>query len=93
MVFLGATNGVRTAMAPTMRELRRAFGDSIFAGTVTPGTLERRPLVGAAATAGDLTGPARRLYDTMRSALARGDWRRFGAAFDSLGQLLRQPPP
>jgi hypothetical protein len=30
----------------------------------------------------------RRLYDAMRAALARGDWTKFGAAFDSLGRVL-----
>jgi uncharacterized protein len=30
----------------------------------------------------------RRLYDAMRAALARGDWLKFGAAFDSLGKVL-----
>lgn len=33
-----------------------------------------------------------RLYDTMRAAMRRGDWARFGTAFDSLGLLLGRPP-
>ena len=33
-----------------------------------------------------------RLYDTMRAAMRRGDWTRFGSAFDSLGILLGRPP-
>jgi uncharacterized protein len=33
-----------------------------------------------------------RLYDAMRQAMRRGDWTRFGAAFDSLGQILGRPP-
>jgi uncharacterized membrane protein (UPF0182 family) len=33
-----------------------------------------------------------RLYDVMRQAMQRGDWTRFGAAFDSLGQILGRPP-
>jgi len=33
-----------------------------------------------------------RLYDTMRAAMRRGDWTRFGSAFDSLGVLLGRPP-
>lgn len=42
------------------------------------------------------SGPAdlvRRLYDEMRRALQRGDWARFGAAFDSLGAALGRTPP
>ena len=33
-----------------------------------------------------------RLYDAMRTAMRRGDWTRFGIAFDSLGVLLGRPP-
>jgi uncharacterized membrane protein (UPF0182 family) len=33
-----------------------------------------------------------RLYDAMRQSIRRGDWSRFGAAFDSLGQILGRPP-
>ena len=33
-----------------------------------------------------------RLYDAMRQAMRRGDWTRFGSAFDSLGQILGRPP-
>jgi uncharacterized protein len=33
---------------------------------------------------------AARLYDRMREALARGDWAAFGAAFDTLGGVLRR---
>ncbi len=32
------------------------------------------------------------LYEAMREALRRGEWTRFGAAFDSLGTLLGKPP-
>ena len=35
---------------------------------------------------------ASRVYDAMRRALQRGDWVSFGAAMDTLGLLLRQPP-
>lgn len=36
---------------------------------------------------------ARALYTRMREALRRGDWRAFGAAFDSLGRALQVPIP
>jgi UDP-N-acetylmuramyl pentapeptide synthase len=46
---------------------------------------------------GDLAGVAReermaRLYEVMRDAMRRGDWVRFGAAFDSLGAMLGRTP-
>ena len=34
----------------------------------------------------------RRLYESMRAALRQSEWLRFGAAFDSLGQLLDRSP-
>jgi uncharacterized protein len=46
----------------------------------SPSALEARRL--------PLPSDYRRLYDAMRAALARGDWLRFGAAFDSLGRVL-----
>lgn len=33
-----------------------------------------------------------RLYEIMRDAMRRGDWTRFGAAFDSLGLAVGKPP-
>lgn len=33
-----------------------------------------------------------RLYDVMHEAMRRGDWTRFGAAFDSLGLAVGKPP-
>ncbi len=33
-----------------------------------------------------------RLYDSMRDAMRRGEWTRFGATFDSLGTLLGRTP-
>jgi uncharacterized membrane protein (UPF0182 family) len=33
-----------------------------------------------------------RLYETMRAAMRRGDWARFGTAFDSLGAYVGRPP-
>ncbi len=37
-------------------------------------------------------GRVARLYDTMRDALRRGEWIRFGLAFDSLGAVLGRTP-
>jgi uncharacterized membrane protein (UPF0182 family) len=33
-----------------------------------------------------------RLYEVMRDAIKRGEWARFGAAFDSLGMIVGRPP-
>jgi hypothetical protein len=35
---------------------------------------------------------AESLYDSMRSALRRGDWAAFGSAYETLGRLLGRPP-
>ena len=52
---------------------------------------------GAGASSVPFTAAARqatvnRLYDAMRTAMRRGDWTRFGSAFDSLGSMLGRPP-
>lgn len=41
--------------------------------------------------ASPITTSVTRWYDTMRAALQRGEWGRFGAAFDSLGRALGRP--
>lgn len=64
-----------------------------------------RHLQGGPNGAGNVPGPSNvpltaagrqatvnRLYDSMRAAMRRGEWTRFGAAFDSLGILLGRPP-
>lgn len=40
--------------------------------------------------AGSFGADVSRLYDRMRDAMRRGDWRAFGAAYDSLGLVVRQ---
>ncbi len=44
-----------------------------------------------ALSGGDRDASATRFYDAMRAALRQGDWKRFGANFDSLGLLLGRP--
>jgi uncharacterized protein len=46
------------------------------------------PVTPIAPRAVNTSADFRRLYEAMRAALARGDWTRFGAAFDSLGRVL-----
>jgi uncharacterized membrane protein (UPF0182 family) len=43
--------------------------------------------------ANDLRTRAESLYRAMRDALGHSDWSTFGRSFDSLGVLLRRPPP
>ena len=55
------------------------------------------PNNGAGASSVPFTAAARqatvnRLYDAMRAAMRRGEWTRFGTAFDSLGVMLGRPP-
>ena len=56
------------------------------------------PVAPHAASEWPLLGGANRdqrishLYETMRDAMRHGEWTRFGAAFDSLGQIVGKPP-
>jgi hypothetical protein len=76
---------------PYVNRVAVAIGDSIRAAPSMAAT------VGAPVSSGPapVTADARQerirgLYDEMRVALQRGDWRAFGAAFDALGALLRR---
>jgi hypothetical protein len=79
------TDGTRTGVGPTLGEALQALGETVSAAgepagpPVSLGTDSRE--AGAA-----------RLYEAMREAMQRGDWRAFGAAFDSLGRVLGRPP-
>jgi hypothetical protein len=64
------------------RAIADAFGLAAASAIGTPG---------AAETPGDGSRAAV-LYDRMRDALRRGDWRAFGEAFDALGAALGRPP-
>jgi hypothetical protein len=79
---LVASDGVRLGVGSTLVEALGRMGDIPM------------PSVPATGSAGE--GPssdaARRWYVTMRDALRRGEWAKFGAAFDSLGRVLERPP-
>ena len=75
------------AVGPTAFEaVRQLLGPAAGANSNAPGS-SNVPYSAAARQA-----TVNRLYDTMRAAMRRGDWARFGTAFDSLGLLLGRPP-
>ncbi len=81
--LIGVTDGTRVGIGTTLDGAMAALGGS---GRTRLRPLTPLPLEPPDALAG-------RLYEVMRQALARGDWVRFGGAFDSLGRVLRRPPP
>ena len=79
---LVASDGVRLGVGSTLVEALGRMGDIPM------------PLAPPAASGeeGPPSDAARRWYVAMRDALRRGDWAKFGAAFDSLGRVLERPP-
>ena len=82
MPRLVASDGVRLGVGSTVIEALGRMGDYAMPVAPTAGSGEE----GASSDA------ARRWYSTMREALRRSDWAKFGAAFDSLGRVLERPP-
>jgi hypothetical protein len=79
---------------PTVRLVAILVGDSVRTGiTVTAAaglpapTLPTIPL-----SAEEFRSRVDQLYGEMRQAMRRGDWLAFGAAYESLGRLLRSTP-
>ena len=82
---VAVVDGTETRVDTTLQALYPSASNT---GRPTRGTDRAR---GDAGEDGAAIG---RWYDAMRTALQRGDWGRFGAAFDSLGRHLgRTPPP
>ncbi len=79
---LVASDGVRLGVGSTLVEALGRMGDIPMPPALTAGSGEEGPSSDA----------ARRWYAAMRDALRRGDWAKFGAAFDSLGRVLERPP-
>lgn len=79
---VAATDGFRLSIGGTLGEALGQMADISL------------PAVSLAGEAVSTVAPgsARRWYAMMREALRRGDWVRFGAAFDSLGRVLERPP-
>lgn len=81
---VGITDGARTGFGATTAEALTGIG---------AGSAANRPVLRPAAGLGESAeDAATRLYETMRQSLRRGDWKGFGVAFDSLGQILGRPP-
>lgn len=75
--------GVGPSLAEALRQLQ---------GPLAPGVSNGPRASNVPLSAAGRQATVVRLYDTMRSAVRRGDWTRFGSAFDSLGVLLGRPP-
>lgn len=75
------------AVGPTAYEAVRQLIGPVAAGASNGAGASNVPYSAASRQA-----TVSRLYDTMRAAMRRGDWARFGTAFDSLGSLLGRPP-
>jgi uncharacterized membrane protein (UPF0182 family) len=67
--------------------LQEALGRASGSAAPTPGAPREDPAVIESRDVAVV-----RLYDAMRQAMQRGDWTRFGSAFDSLGRILGRPP-
>lgn len=86
----------RTDGAPTLARMAILSGDSLATGRTSRDAWDV-PDLAAGPPPAPLTPPVFRarvqaLYERMRAALRAGSWTRFGAAYDSLGQLLGRPP-
>lgn len=82
---VAVTDGTQTGVGTTLGDALQALGETVSVAGEPAGPLV--PL-----TADSLESGAVRLYDAMRTAMQRGDWSAFGAAFDSLGRVLGRPP-
>lgn len=77
-----ASDGVHLGVGSTLVEALGRMGEMPMPSVPSVGPAEKGPSSDA----------VRRWYATMRDALRRGDWAKFGAAFDSLGRVLERPP-
>lgn len=75
--------GIGASLAEAVRHLQ---------GPLVPGAGNGSRPSGVPLSAASRQATVSRLYDSMRAAMRRGDWTRFGVAFDSLGVLLGRPP-
>ena len=81
-------SGGAVVVAPTTAEaVRKLQGPSVAHGVDNGAGSSNVPL-----TATSRQAVVVRLYETMRAAMRRGDWARFGTAFDSLGAYVGRPP-
>ncbi|MES2522147.1 MAG: UPF0182 family protein [Gemmatimonadota bacterium] len=77
-------DSARVGVGATLADALAGLGVSPLAPRTATG--------GSSAPAETREASVARLYDLMRQSMRRGDWSRFGSAFDSLGQILGRPP-
>lgn len=95
LVFLQSAYTWRGAGASPLEHVAILAGDTLRVGRSLADALGVEaggPAAPAATEQPGALGRARSLYETMRDALRRGDWRAFGDAFDQLGRLLARSP-
>jgi hypothetical protein len=83
----GAGGRARLAVVAAAREGRSAAAPDLGA-LLGVGSASGIPVAGPPETRESLQARVRALYASMRESLRRGDWRAFGAAFDSLGAVV-----
>ncbi|WP_373058176.1 UPF0182 family protein [Gemmatimonas sp.] len=79
---VAASDGIRMGVGTTLVEALGQMGEVPVPSARVAGSVGE----------GLSSDVARRWYAAMRDALRRGEWAKFGAAFDSLGRVLERPP-
>ncbi len=79
-----------TGAAPRLLYVSALRGDSVARAPSLAQLAGRE--AGVRRPTADLRARIRELYDEMRLAAARGDWSRYGRAFDAIGALVGRPP-
>ena len=85
----------RADAPPELLRTAALLGDSVHSGVTVAAALGLGDSPAGTAPAdptGDAAARAAAIYDRMRDAMRRGDWRAFGEAFDALGAALGRPP-
>jgi len=77
--------------SPRLLYVTAAFGDSVRSARSVFQLVGRLPSTRPISNA-DFRARVKELYEDMRRASTRGDWGKYGRAFDALGALVRQPP-
>lgn len=93
--------GNRGSSTPFVRQVAVLEGAHLYLGSTILDAVSMNRQDGATAgrvgvqnfgSPGERDRRTTQLYETMKDALRRGDWTRFGAAFDTLGMVLGKPP-
>ena len=81
---------LRGSGPPRLLYVTAVFGDSMRSAPRLY-QLAGRSAVTTPLSSTDFRARVQELYNEMRRSSTRGDWGRYGRAFDALGELLRQP--